>query len=640
MRFHYEPGSDRRSRTRGRVTMPSKCQSQDRDSRPRLAARPGHAFLAILLATAVVASCGGGTNGGSADPRRDNCVSVDAAVSPEKIDLLTELASNFNESDRASINGECIFVEVRTKSSGVAMTALANGWDTAVDGPEPDIWSPASSSWGTILNQQLADKGEPSMAPDDPTPFMLTPLVIAMPQPMAEAMGYPEKPIGWSDILTLSKSKTGWADYGHPEWGPFRLGKTNPNYSTSGLSALVAQTYAATGKTAGLSAEDLANPAVIQYGTDIESSVVHYGDITMTFLNNWYRADRRGTALTYASAVAVEEKSVIDYNLGNPDGELSQGEKPKKPRIPLVAIYPTEGTLYSDNPFFILDAPWVDAAGKSAAEKFQAFVQEASNQKKVLDYGFRPGNPDVKVGSPVSTSNGVDPNQPQTLLEVPSGKVMVGLLNAWANQRKGARVMLVLDVSGSMGDPADPEDTNGPTKLDLAKEALIDGLDDFKADDLVGLSTFTSDADGKPEITELNAVAPIGTFREELIRKVNSLMPLRGTPLYDVISDSYGAMLDGYDPTLINAVVVLTDGMNDDGNPADDRQQFKELISKVKLNSEGESAKPVRIFTIAYGTGSDPKELRQVAEASNATAYEAGDATTINKVFQAVVSNF
>ena len=45
---------------------------------------------------------------------------------------------------------------------------------------------------------------------------------------------------------------------------------------------------------------------------------MHYGDITMTFLNNWFAADARGTALTYASVVAVEEKSVIDYNLRQP----------------------------------------------------------------------------------------------------------------------------------------------------------------------------------------------------------------------------------------------------------------------------------------------------------------------------------
>ena len=99
----------------------------------------------------------------------------------------------------------------------------------------------------------------------------------------------------------------------------------------------------------------------MQFATDIEEAVVHYGDITMTFLNNWFAADRRGTALTYVSAVAVEEKSVIDYNLGDPDGVLAAGETRQPPRVPLVAIYPEEGTLYSDSPFIILDTEWVDA---------------------------------------------------------------------------------------------------------------------------------------------------------------------------------------------------------------------------------------------------------------------------------------
>jgi len=596
----------------------------------------------VLGAALLIAACGGGDGGGDgADGgTRSDCVRIDVAVSSEKIDLVGDLADDFNSSDKAQVDGRCVDVEVRSQASGGVATALAEGWNEAEDGVPPTIWSPAASSWGTIVNQELTAAGKAPMAPDDPTPFMLTPLVIAMPEPMAQALGYPEKPIGWSDILALAQSPTGWADYGHPEWGPFRLGKTNPNYSTSGLSALIAQTYAATGKTAGLSQEDLDNPAVVQYGTDIESSVVHYGDITMTFLNNWFRADRRGTALTYASAVAVEEKSVIDYNKGNPDGVLSQGEEPRAPRIPLVAIYPTEGTLYSDSPFYILDADWVTPEQREAAEKFQAYVQEPSNQEKVLDYGFRPGNPEIAVGDPIVAANGVDPDQPQTLLEVPTGQVMVDLLDTWAQQRKGARIMLVLDVSGSMGEPADPSDQNGPTKLDLAKEAVTEGLDDFKPEDLVGLRIFTTNDDGRPVVTDLSPVAPVGPNREALVNQVNSLSPLRGTPLYDVTQQSYDEMLANYDPSLINAVIVLTDGMNDDGTPDDDDEQFESLLADVKRNSEGENSKPVRIFTVAYGSGADPKELRQIAEASNATAYQASDATTINKVFAAVVSNF
>ena len=599
--------------------------------------RVGAAVAAIAAAAVLAAACSGGESGSGDD--RSECIQVDAAVSSEKIDLLGDLADDFNDSG-ATVDGTCIDVEVQKVASGVAAQRLADGWDTATDGPRPVIWSPASSAWGQILNQRLSTAGKPAMA-TDPVSFMNTPLVIAMPRPMAEALGWPDQPIGWSDILALSRSANGWADEGHPEWGRFRLGKTNPNYSTSGLHALIAQTYAATGKTAGLSSEDLQNPTVQQYGRDIESSVVHYGDITMTFLNNWFRADRRGTALNYASAVAVEEKSLIDYNAGNPDGELDQGEKPRKPRTPLVAIYPTEGTLYSDNPLFILDADWVSGPQRAAAQQFQKFVMEPKNQEKVLKFGFRPGNPAVAVGAPITADNGVDPNQPQTLLEVPSGAVMDELLGRWAEQRKGARVMLVIDVSGSMGDPADPSDPGGPTKLDLAKEAVIDGLDSFKADDLVGVRIFTSGIDGgSADFVDLAPVQAIGPNRERIKNQVDQLSPLNGTPLYTVTQRSYDQMLTGYDPALINAVILLTDGRNDDGNAADDRDQLQSLLADVKNSNDGENSRPVRIFTIAYGGDTNPAELKRISEASNATAYTATDATTINDVFAAVVSNF
>jgi len=601
---------------------------------------------AALAALAVVAAACSGSDddpfAGGSDGGSGNCpIVVDAAVSSEKIELLTELGDDFNASG-AEIDGECVEVVVRSKASGGAATALAEGWDEDSDGgPAPVLWSPASSAWGEVLNQRLADSGAPAMAPEDPTPFMLTPLVIAMPQPMAEALGWPDQPIGWAQILELARDPAGGASKGHPEWGPFRLGKTNPNFSTSGLSALIGQTSAATGKTTGLTVEDLNRPEVQQYGTDIESAVVHYGDITMTFLDNWFRADRRGTALTYASAVAVEEKSVIDYNRGNPDGVLDPGEEPRPPRTPLVAIYPTEGTVYSDNPLFVLDAEWVDEDERAGAEMFGEFVSTVENQEKVLEFGFRPGNPDVAIGSPIDESNGVDPTKPETLLDVPDGSVLVALLDQWAQQRKVARVLMVLDVSGSMGDPADVGDPGGPTRLDLAQEAVQDGLDEFKAEDLVGLRIFTTDlTEDGGDFQDLAPIAPIGPNREQLRNRVGSLLPLNGTPLYEVVGASHAEMVDAYDPAAINAVVVLTDGVNDDGDASDDNQQLEDLLEAVSRSSNGENATPVRIFTIAYGSDADARTLEQIAEASNATAYEAADATTIQDVFTAVVSNF
>ena len=235
-----------------------------------------------------------GNDGGDSAP--SNRTVVDMAVSSEKITLLNELAATFNDDKKLSTytgadgKEHRSFVRVKSKASGGAAQLLVDGWTDPNDGPQPVIWSPAASSWGAIVNQRLTEAGNKTIVPAKATPFMLTPLVIAMPKPMADALGYPAKPVGYADLLALAKDPSGWASKGHPEWGTFKLGKTNPNFSTSGLSATIAQYYAATGKSSGLNLEDLKRDDVKQFSTSIESSVVHYGDITMTFLNNWFRA--------------------------------------------------------------------------------------------------------------------------------------------------------------------------------------------------------------------------------------------------------------------------------------------------------------------------------------------------------------
>jgi Ca-activated chloride channel family protein len=601
------------------------------------------ALAALFVFALVAGACSSSSDSSTADDEFDlgdpgDCAVVEAAVSPEKIDLLTELAREFNAGPDAQLGDDCVFVRPQRKSSGAAMQLLASGWPDD-EGPKPVIWSPAGSTWGATLDYLQAEDGEPAMAGEG-TPFMLTPLVIAMPEPMAEALGWPDESIGWADILSLSQDPEGWAAFGHPEWGEFRLGKTNPNFSTSGLAALTAQTYAATGKQTDLSLEDLNNPSVNQYASDIESAVVHYGDTTLTFLNNWYAADQRGTALTYTSAAAVEEKSIIDYNRGNPDGVLDAGEEPRPPKIPLVALYPTEGTLYSDNPFYILDADWVDDLQREGAERFQAFVQEPANQEKVLEFGFRPGNPSVAIGAPIDAANGVDPDQPQTLLEVPSGEVLAGLLDFWDANRKSARVLLVIDVSGSMSELADP--ATGATKLELAQQAAVDALDQFKDEDLVGVRAFSTGlgTENNGYWQDLVPIGPVGEQRTELARSIESLLPREGTPLYAVTDASYNDMLGGFDAERIHAVIVLTDGRNDLGGSNDQVAGFDELIESLSAESSGEFAKPVRVFPIAYGTNADLATLEAIAAATTASAYDASDPQSITKVFEAVVSNF
>ena len=608
--------------------------------------RPLVSLLSPLVAFGLLAACssdaseGSDGGGGNVDADPGDCIVVDLAVSSEKIQLLTELAEDFNRSDQAEVGDDCVFARVQSKASGGAAQLLADGWDEGAEGPRPVIWSPAASSWGAVLNQRLDERGADPMTGDF-TSFMLTPLVIAMPGPMAAALGYPEEPIGFADILALAGDDRGWAAFDRPEWGPFRLGKTNPNFSTSGLSALVGQAYAANDKTTGLSIEDLQKPSTVAFAEGVESAVVHYGDITMTFLNNWFRADQRtGSPFGYVSAVAVEEKSVIDYNKGDPDGVLQEGEEPRPPRVPLVAIYPEEGTVYSDNPLYVLDAEWVSEAQAEGAQRFIDFVQEPANQEKVLEFGFRPGNPDVAIGSPISAEFGVDPDQPQTLLEVPEPAVLARLLDDWEDQRKSARVLLLMDVSGSMGDLADP--TTGATKLDLAKQATITALDDFHEDDEVGLWIFTTNQGPGDDQDVLPLIEPgrVGDVRENLRTRIRDLVPLNGTPLYTSTQAAYEELLSSYDDTRINAVVLLSDGVNEDGDVDDDDDQLDALLRTLTSQAEGQQTRPVRVFPISYGDGADLTTLTRIAEASQAAVYDSSDPRSITKVFVAVVSNF
>jgi len=367
--------------------------------------------------------------GGSSDGKkpvakkdtRTGCTGLAVTASSEKAALLGQIGEAYAAADHR-VNGKCVKVTVTSKASGGAEEALARGWDAKRDGPRPDVWSPASSSWTVLLQQSLTAADRPALVPATTPSIAQTPLVLAMPRPMAQALGWPDKALGWGDLLALSRNPAGWGAYKHPEWGKFTLGKTNPNFSTSGLNATIGTYFAATGRSSDLSAADVADPKVVAYVKGVESSVVHYGDTTLTFLANLAAADKAGQGLTYISAVTIEEKSVWDYNQGNPSGDPKTLGKSPKPRTPLVAIYPKEGTLLSDSPYVVLTAPWVDDAKRAAAADFLSYVQADARQQIFQKAAFRSFS--GKPGPPVTEANGMLPKQKITVIDPPSPPVL------------------------------------------------------------------------------------------------------------------------------------------------------------------------------------------------------------------------
>jgi Ca-activated chloride channel family protein len=550
------------------------------------------------------------------------------AASSEKAELLKDLAADYNKAGR-TVNSKCFGVGVYSAASGTAEQALARGWDATEDGPPPVVWSPAASSWVGLLRKDLTKTDQPNILPDKAESITSTPLVLAMPEPMATALGWPKKPLGWADVYKLANDPKGWASVGHPEWGKFRLGKTNPNISTSGLEATVGAFVAATGRSSDLAAKDLADPKVRSFVADVEHSVVHYGDTTLTFLSNLQRADDKGTGLGYVSAVAVEEKSVLDYNNGNPSGDPKTVGDHAKPRVPLVAVYPKEGTLFSDSPFVTLSAPWVSEEQKAGAADFLAYLHTDGAQKRFTDAGFR--TYDGKPGDPIKNSDAVQVDGVKVTLSPPSPDVLDGVRSTWADVRKRARVLLVLDVSGSMGEEVG---SAGMSKLELAKKAAVTALGDFADTDEVGLWAFTTDLPDDATHVQLAPVAAIGPQRATLKKSIEGLTPLSGTPLYAVTRDAAKAMSSVADDDFITAVVVLTDGRNEDPH-------FTDLDKVVSaLSKDASESGGVRVFSIAYGENADLSTLKKISQATDAVAYDATNAENIDKVFTAVISNF
>jgi Ca-activated chloride channel family protein len=554
----------------------------------------GQLLLAILAALAVgaVAWVAGGpgkkdepkTRPAASAPK--NAVRVSFAYSPEKEKLLLPLIEGFNRSQQK------VFVKGINAASGDAEARIAKGTF------KPVAWSPASSLWGRLLNFEADQPYTPEEAPS----IVRTPLVIAMWEPMARALGWPKKKLGFADILKLATSGRGWAAYGKPEFGAFKLVHTNPDFSTAGLSATVAEYFAALGKKEGLTEKDIASPKARKQVRDIERSIVHYGDTTL-FIEDQLKQEGPG----YASAVAMEEVTLLDFN-------KTRGDRDK-----LVAIYPSEGTFDSDSPFFTLDAPWVSSEQKAGAAEFQKYLASKITPQLAARYGFRPSDRAKAPAPPITTANGADPKQPARVLTPPEPRVLAAIKKAWRRDRKPANILLVLDTSGSMNDEQ---------RLARAKAGLSVFFRNVEPQDAVGLTTFND------SVHPLVAPAPLSKNAAELRSRVRDLIADGGTSFYDATTEAFDTVRAQKANDRINAVVLLTDGED-----TDSQQSVDDVVAH--LRGQGDSPNQVRVFTIAYSSGASGSrdQLKRIAAASGGLDYE-GRTENIESVYRSISSFF
>src|SRR3954462_6922924 len=551
----------------------------------------------VVVIAAIVATSGGGGGGddrgadgggGEVTKAPAGALTISLVYSPKKEKLLLPLIKKFNE-QRKQVDGKQVFATAQNVSSGDAEKRIAKGQ------LKPTIWSPSSSFWGRLVNLQT-DSG--TVADDNPS-TVPTPLGIARWKPMAEALGWPKKQIDFKTIIKLATAPNGWASVG-ARFGPFKYVHTNPDFSTAGVEAVAGSYYAFAGKREGLQNADVARaaPSVKK----VESSIVHYGDNTL-FIEDQLKQHGQG----YASAVAMEETTLLDFNRTQPPGS------PK-----LVALYPSEGTFVSDDPYMILNGSWVSASQRKAAEEFQKFLASEITPSLAGQYGFRPGDDNAKPAGLVTTANGADPSQPKIELKVPEPKVLDRVLSTWRRDRKPANVLLVLDNSGSMGDE---------NKLEHAKEGLRGFLANAAPQDRIGLMKFSA----RPQL--LVPIRPFGQNRAALRGAVDSLFPEDDTALFQATADGLAVVKRKADTSRINAVVLLTDGQDTAGGISEGA-----LLDRLSQEGRAETG-GVRLYTIAYGSDADKDLLARFAAATGGKAFE-GDNSNIDSVYLSISSFF
>ena len=573
--------------------------------------RPGLHRL-VLFASLSLLSGGCGRRQSVPDsppPLPKDAVVVRVSYGSEKKGFLVDSIEAFHAASPKTAGGKPIRIEAVAEGSAESMEAILAGQSDA------HVWSPASSLLVDVLNARWAEKqglggGEKRLVGEAP-PLVLSPVVIATWKPMAEALGWPAKSVGWADIAALATSKEGWARYGKPQWGEFKLGHTHPAFSNSGAMALVAATYAGAGKSRDLSAADVARAS--GFVKKVQSSIVHYGRSTGFFAEKMLS---RGPA--YLSAAVLYESSVVESYLD---------PKYKDRAFDVVALYPKEGTFWADHPWAVLDLPAVTPEIREAAEVFRKFLMSPDRQRAALSrFGFRPADPAIPLGAPIDAAHGVDPAEPKNVLPNPPVSVTRRILDSFETVKRPVAITFVLDTSGSMkGEP-----------FRQAKEGAKTFLRNLPDADHVRALLFSS------EMRWIDrSYGRLADVRVPLEKALDESFAGGGTALYKAVLESLQA--GGGEPEgAIRAVVVLTDG--EDTNSTMKLDAVLAALRRETGTGEGEAGTPAgpappRVFTIAYGKDADAAVMKKLAEAGGG-AFFSGTPKNIQSVYAELASFF
>ncbi|MFW9968554.1 MAG: substrate-binding domain-containing protein [Candidatus Odinarchaeota archaeon] len=320
--------------------------------------------------------------------------------SSEKASWMTVAYSNFMVEWQNNHPNDPINIDMHPYGSSDSIISILN------NEIYPTIWSPASSIWMPILNSKWVDlthSSIPIVNISAAVRIIYSPIVIAT----WESFNKTYNIKGFKDVhnLTLNPNVN------------IRMAHTDPRLSNSGLMTVIMALSAASGITSeNLTMSDLNNSTNQQWLREFESSAVVYG--TSTGFLARYMKNEGPTALNIAF---LYENLIRDISSTATGGKI-------------IAIYPEEGTLYSDHPFCILNADWITPQQRVVAKAFLNFLNENETIVSALEYGFRPIDPSIPLDPTVFNyeTNGIayELNVPE--LSTPlDGEVLLKIPDLW-----------------------------------------------------------------------------------------------------------------------------------------------------------------------------------------------------------------
>ncbi len=338
------------------------------------------ALAAVVAALGVGCGQVGDQNGPPA-----NAVTITVTANSAASPWLSEAALRFGKASIKTKAGRPVWPVISVVEAGQSVA----DWQAAGGTPASALWVPDSEVWA-----EMASGRKISAFKDDCVSLATSPLVIGMWRPLAEALGYPARTLGWLDMSSLAADSSAWAYYSGGQFGKtLRLAHTHPGLSGSGASTLLAIAQAAKQQTQAVSPADIKTAILQASVTAFESGVALFAPAT-----DGLGATMRERGIEYLGAAVMYESTVANY-----------GSRDKEDDI--VPIYPFEGSFVATHPGCVNSA--ASAEAQEGARLFREWLLKDEGQKLAAAAGLRPVNKAVKIGEPLSSAPGIDLSQPQ-----------------------------------------------------------------------------------------------------------------------------------------------------------------------------------------------------------------------------------